>query len=133
MLWNLAHGHIVHADPALAGAAPGLFADLEDRQDLDGIAAVGHALALVSSAGAGADIHIVTGNGSGARAFALGAVNIDVIHADPAVLGAGPGGFADLDLLQNVDAVAVVQALDPVVVGAGAVPIRVGSMVIRSP
>mgnify|MGYP000924304333 CR=1 FL=1 len=116
----LADFHVVHGDPALIGAAPHGIVDGELGVDFYAVALAIGADNIVVGARAAADVHVAAGYGAGACAVTGGAVDVDIVQADPAVLGAAPGGVANLDLLQNVDAGQVAIALHGVVFGARA-------------
>ena len=98
-----ADAYIVHADPALFRAAPGHIVDGKLRQNLDLVTAAYRADRIILGARAAADVDIITGNRTGSRAVTLGAVDVNIVQADPAILGAAPGRSVQGDLLQNID------------------------------
>lgn len=116
MLFSLAHADVVHADPAVLDAAPVGAVNFELCQNLNFIACAQAADCFVAGAGAAADIDVVAGDNTGACTVSFGAIDVNIVQRDPALVGAAP----TVDLLQNIDACAGCIAADTAVTGAGA-------------
>ena len=99
-----AHIYILHTDPALTGAAPGYTVIGKLLKNVDGIALGVGTDGSIAGAGAAADVQTASSsNGAFCGVGAGSSVLIDVVQADPALVGTTPTAA----LLVNLYAVAV--------------------------
>ncbi len=111
--------NVIQADPAVFDVAPFGVANLKDEQNGNLIIFFQRTDGIVLGAGTAADVQLVSSDIAFQLFIAAGAIHIDILHGDPAVLGAAPGGAIVGELLQNHDPVAIIQGTDRSIVRAG--------------